>query len=452
MGFTNYKGYVNEGAPGNPAFNETFGGDYVNYATNGCPVYTESFSVRYKLRKNFAAGNYQLTVGGDDGFRLSLDGGATWIINRWSDQSYNFTTYATALSGTYNIVLEYYENGGGNRVSFNVAAVCIGTENQSVYGTGNVWKGYIYTGTNFNTYSGRVTEGVAGSPNFSETFGGVNTNYATSACGVQTELFSARYRLQKTFASGSYVFIVGGDDGFRLSLDGGSTWVINQWWDQGYNTASYSAFLNGTVNMVIEYYENGGDNRLSFAVTSLLPVALTKFDGRNSGTSTLLNWSVATESNTSYYQAERSSNGIGFTAIGKTPAIAAGTSSANYSFTDTAPLSGVNYYRLRMVDKDGSYSYSPVIKITAQSKKQLSIYPSVINHEPVYLNASIPIKNGLITLYDMTGKKLQQVKLPAQVTAGQTLSIVLPNTAAGNYALICIAGNDIIAKQIIVIK
>jgi hypothetical protein len=67
MGFTNYKGYVNEGAPGNPAFNETFGGDYVNYATNGCPVYTESFSVRYKLRKNFAAGNYQLTVGGDDG-------------------------------------------------------------------------------------------------------------------------------------------------------------------------------------------------------------------------------------------------------------------------------------------------------------------------------------------------------------------------------------------------
>ena len=410
-GFTNYKGYINEGSAGNPTFNETFGGDYVNLATNGCPVYTESFSVRYKLRKTFAAGNYQITVGGDDGYRLSLDGGATWVINRWVDQSYAFTTYAASLSGSYDIVLEYYENGGGNRVSFKVDAVCAGLEDQSVYGTGNVWRGYIYTGTNFNNYSGMVTEGSAASSAFNENFGGVNTAYATSACGVQTEQFSARYRLQKTFSPGTYTFMLGGDDGFRFSLDGGSTWAISQWWDQGYNTISHTVFLSGSRNMVIEYYENGGDNRISFAITAILPVTLTKFEGRNSGADNILNWAVATETNTSYYQVERSSNAVDFTDIGKTPATAASISSKNYSFTDAAPLSGVNYYRLRVVDKDGSFGYAAVIKINTVVKKRVALFPSVINHEPLYLKTDIAISNGALQLFDMTGKKLQQVQL-----------------------------------------
>jgi len=119
--FTSYSGYVTEGVAGNPSIDESFGGDYVNYATNGCSVYTETFSARYKLSKNFASGNYQITVGGDDGYRLSLDGGATWVINNWFDQSYGFTTYVTTLSGITNMVLEYYENGGSNplRSMFN---------------------------------------------------------------------------------------------------------------------------------------------------------------------------------------------------------------------------------------------------------------------------------------------------------------------------------------------
>ena len=258
LDFTSYMGYVNEGTPGNPNFDESFGGDNVNYNTNGCAVYTETFSARYKLTKTFAAGNYQFTVGADDGYRLSLDGGTTWVINNWNDQSYTITSYTTSLNGTYNLVIEYYENGGGNRISFNVQTACLGSEDQSIYGTGNIWNGYIYDRTNFNQYNGMVNEGSAAGPNFDENFGGDNVIYATSACGVQTETFSARYRLQKTMPNGNYIFTVGGDDGYRLSLDGGSTWVINQWNDQSYMSATYSTTLNGTYNIVLEYFENGG--------------------------------------------------------------------------------------------------------------------------------------------------------------------------------------------------
>lgn len=448
MNFTSYAGYVNEGLPGNANFNETFGGDNVNYATNGCPVYTETFSVRYKLQKTFAAGNYQITVGGDDGFRLSLDGGATWVIDRWYDQSYNFTTYSASFSGSYNMVLEYYENGGGNRVSFRIDTICVGTENQAVYGTGNIWKGYIYTGTNFNSYSGLVTEGTALNPNFDENFGGDYTNYATSACSVVTEQFSARYRLQKTFAPGNYTFLVGGDDGFRLSLDGGATWVINQWWDQGYTTASWSAPLSGTVNMVLEYYENAGSNRVSFAITSLLPVTLTSFNGSSNGAGNLLNWKVADEVNTAYYQVERSNNGIDYTALGKVNA----NGGPAYLFTDGAPFTGINYYRLRITDKDGAYSYAAVIKIAAAVKQEIQAYPSVVNHEPVHLKTTTVLINGMVELYDMTGKQLQQIKLPVQLLPGQAVSIPLPAFAAGSYVLICKSGTVTRLKQIIVIK
>ena len=204
--------------------------------------------------------------------------------------------------------------------------------------------------------------------------------------------------------------------------------------------------------MVIEFYENGGDNRISFAITAILPVTLTKFEGRSNGADNMLNWTVATETNTDYYQVERSSNAIDFIATGKTSATAASSSSKNYSFTDAAALSGVNYYRLRIVDKDGSFSYSAVIKINSPVKKQVLLFPSVVDHEPVYLKTAITIKNGVLQLFDMKGKRLQQVKLPAQVNAGQTIAVQLPAAAAGNYALVCVSGSQIVAKQIIVIK
>ncbi len=153
---TNYRGYVTEGNSSSPNFDQSFGGDDVSYATNGCPVQTSTFSVRYRLTKSFTSGNYQFVVGGDDGFRLSFDGGSTWAINRWNDQGYTTETYTVGLNGTYNMVLEYYENGGANRISFSVTSICMGSGSTATYGAGNVWNGYVYDGTNFETYMGMV--------------------------------------------------------------------------------------------------------------------------------------------------------------------------------------------------------------------------------------------------------------------------------------------------------
>ncbi|MGF2412293.1 MAG: T9SS type A sorting domain-containing protein [Ferruginibacter sp.] len=431
MNFTGYKSYVNEGTAGSPNFDESFGGDDVNYATNGCVVFTSTFSMRYKLTKNFTNGFYIFTAGGDDGYRLSLDGGTTWVINNWGDHGYATSTYSATLNGTYNMVLEYYENGGGNRISFDVAAACTSSENTAVYGTGNVWNGYIYDGINFDLYSGMKHEGTAGSLNFDENFGGNNVLYATSSCNVQTETFSARYRLTKTFTTGSYVFTVGGDDGYRLSIDGGATWLVNRWNLQSYNTTlSPVVVLNGTYNLVLEYYESGGDNRVSVAVQalSILPVDLTIFDATPRNNEVELNWSVAAGSTPKQFTIERSSNGINFNTISTT----AGSASLHYTANDKTATTGTWYYRLKITDINGSIYYSNirVVRVTIDSgNNEVLFYPSVVTNNFVMFKSSINISNATITVIDINGRINSQQKI-TKITAA--VPVHLPLTAQNN--------------------
>src|SRR3984957_11436471 len=95
---------------------------------------------------------------------------------------------------------------------------------QTTYGINNVWIGYVYTGQNFNNYQGYVNEGSLSSPNFNEGFGGGGVTYNTNGCSITTDNFSVRYKLQQTFASGTYIITVGGDDGYRFSLNGDASY------------------------------------------------------------------------------------------------------------------------------------------------------------------------------------------------------------------------------------
>jgi hypothetical protein len=453
---TNYAGYVTEGITGNPNFDESFGGDNVTYATNGCGVLTTTFSVRYKLNKTFTNNNYDVIVGGDDGYRFSIDGGATWIINNWGDHAYATTTSTITLNGNYNLVLEFYENAGQNRVTFNISPACVAGGSTTIYGNSNVWIGYVYDGTSHNPalYKGFVNEGTVGSPNFDESFGGNNTNYNTSACPVQTETFSVRYRLQKTFASGNYSITVGGDDGYRFSIDGGATWAINNWSDHAYTTTTSSITLNGTYNLVLEFYENGGGNRVSFnIVTVTLPVRLVSFTGTTNNTGNLLNWQVQNEDNLAYYEVQKSADGINFNAIDKV--VAKGlTTVTNYNSEDKQPLSSANYYKLRMVDNNNNFTYSPTIKLNTVLGIGVRLFPTQVTNNRINITTGKVLQNTTLVLYDITGKFINTITLPQRITAGTVLNINLSNStiANGNYILLLTNNDGTKVSQLIYVR
>jgi hypothetical protein len=452
INFTSYAGFTNEGIAANPNFDQSFGGDNVMYTTNGCPVNTQTFSARYKLSKTFASGNYEFIVGGDDGYRLSLDGGATWAINNWSDHGYVTTSYAIALNGTYNLVLEFYENAGQNRISFSVAATCSGTEDQTIYGTGNTWRGYVYDGTNFNTYKGLVTIGGLPDGTFNETFGGSYTNYNTSNCPVYTETFSIRYRLRKTFLPGNYTFTIGGDDGYRLSLDGGATWVVNRWWDQSYTIFDYTTPLNGTYDMVLEFYENGGQNRISYSLAStLLPVQLIQFDVSILNNQAQLQWKTTNEIALSHYTVERSTDVENFAAIGNVEANNNATESS-YSFTDRSPLNGNNYYRLKMIDKDGKFTYSPVKKINIQSSGDFAVFPTVMNDNQFHIRTGKTLNNLAVQLHDVNGRMVARFFSNTTIVSGQTITYSLDSyqLASGTYIVTCMSNEVKIGNAVLV--
>ncbi|PWU03025.1 MAG: hypothetical protein C5B52_04145, partial [Bacteroidetes bacterium] len=362
-------------------------------------------------------------------------------------------TYLVHLNGSTNLVLEYYENFIDNRVTFDVSLACIGNGDPNSYGNG-VWSGYLYQGMNFDFYKGYVTKGTAANPNFDESFGGDNVTYSTSNCSVQTEQFSARYRMTKTLAAGTYVFTVGGDDGYRFSLNGGSTWVINKWNDQSYGVTSYTVALNGTYNMVLEYYENGGGNRLSFAMSAnLLPIKLVSWSADVVNGNAQLQWKCTNAVNFDHFIIQRSYNGMQFEDLQTIKATAGNNfNEQNYSYQDRYIQSDKVYYRLMMVDIDGSTNYSTVMNLSVKNTGVARLYPTIVDNGNITIEPGKSLSHAKLEIFDMSGRNLFTKNLgPLSIRQSVGLSTV-SHIATGSYIAVVSDGGDQIIKKIIIIK
>jgi|GEM_PF-2043690 len=151
-----------------------------------------------------------------------------------------------------------------------------------------------------------------------------------------------------------------------------------------------------------------GSVKLPFTIT--LPVVLTDFSGTLNNKKVDLNWATSSEINSAYFAVERSADGSHFTSIASIPA----TQSANgsyYKYTDSLPIAGFNYYRLKMVDKDGSFKYSKIILVTVNNAATpLSIAPNPFNDA---FTISIDLKNESdinIIVNDANGKAVFEKK------------------------------------------
>jgi hypothetical protein len=451
VNYNTYMGYINEGSPASPNFNEAFGGLPV-FNTNGCPFVTDTFAVTFLLTKTFAPGNYLITVGCKDGYELSLDGGVTWPIAQWGDTGHTSTTYEITLNGTYNLVFQHYCFAGPDSIFFNVTPSCMGTGDTTVYGTNNVWNGYIYSGMNFEAYKGEVNEGSTYSPNFDEDFGSTGNStitYSTNSCSIPSVQFSGRYLLQQYFAPGVYTITVGSDDGSRLSLDGGNTWPINMWYDQSYATTSYTDTLNGTYNMVLDYYQDGGYKQLSFNMGSTtLPITLVKWSATAlSNGNSLLQWQTSNAVSFHYFEVQRSTDGVQFQDIQQVLYV---DSLSNYAYTDPFAWNGDLYYRLAMVDQDGSITYSSIAVLHRSASQSIKIYPTVVENGTLFIASTQAISQARLELFDMTGRRILE-KEWATLTGPVSLSLQA-GLPAGVYCAKVSDGHGMLAKQLIIVN
>lgn len=155
-----------------------------------------------------------------------------------------------------------------------------------------------------------------------------------------------------------------------------------------------------------------------------LPLKMGDFAALKKSTGIQLNWETLTEQNTSHFEIERSADGNSFSSIGSINAAGNSTDKKYYTHMDAAPLNGTNFYRLKMIDLDGTATFSRVVAIRNNNASlELQLFP---NPATDVLQVQVPStrrEEASLLITDAAGKIL--LRKAIQISEGHN-SISLP--------------------------
>ena len=259
-------------------------------------------------------------------------------------------------------------------------------------------------------------------------------NYNLTAAGTYTLSFYGKWAFESNY------------DGFNVeySLNKGTSWTVlgtnGAGWYGFANAAGGTAFpatvpfFTGTVGTYTKYSKDisflAGNTNVAFrfvfksdpsvtaagvaldnfeitgASNSPLPVSLLTFTGEANGDHNQLKWSTASEINNSRFEIERSADGLIFNSVGEVGGNGSTTALHDYHFKDYDLSRPYFYYRLKQIDFDGVFAYSPIIFI----RSNLSVSkPYVLTPNPftdkfyVLLKTKNPVRLQ-VELYTASGK------------------------------------------------
>ena len=144
-----------------------------------------------------------------------------------------------------------------------------------------------------------------------------------------------------------------------------------------------------------------------------LPIELKSFTASKSGKSIDLDGVTAKEENFSHFEIERSLDQENWSQLGLVQGMGESMSDVYYDFTDRNAPFGVIYYRLKSVDIDASYEYSPVVKIEVGFEGKLAVSPNPVQDAS---NLKIQVPNefrddlAYVGLFDLSGIKVQEFR------------------------------------------
>lgn len=300
----------------------------------------------------------------------------------------------------------------------------------------NSWIGYIYSGSN-RDYSTDTYKGYYMEPEtFYQNFGGNYENFTIASNGttVYTEGFSVRYRMNST-KKGLYIVDLSSDDGVKLSVD--NTEIYRFWNDHAVTTHTNVLMnLTGTSSLVYDFYENGGENIVSFQNLRLIlanqlttntsqEITLGSSGNAISGDS-FGNLPTGISLNSTGYQWYYSTS-----PTGTRTAISGATGATFTPNTSTAPFNATGtFYLFRYA----SLSSSNNVGYTSVTATNVSNYATVTVLNPV-LSVSQTTLNGFTYVYD-NGPSAEQTF----VVSGSDLSNNVTVSASGNYEISTTSG------------
>ncbi len=157
-------------------------------------------------------------------------------------------------------------------------------------------------------------------------------------------------------------------------------------WEVSFDVTGFSGFYVSTLN-------------------ATLPLQLISFTGQRDGAVHRLNWVVSEQVDVAYYELERSADAVTYEALTRVEANQSFNSS--YTAIDASPLHGMNFYRLNMVDIDGTSRYSHVVRLENTSAALVRIYPNPTTGIITIDNPGASILQAAVI--GMDGKVLQRM-------------------------------------------
>lgn len=148
----------------------------------------------------------------------------------------------------------------------------------------------------------------------------------------------------------------------------------------------------------------------------VLSVTLIDFKATMVNDSVNLDWVTVNEFSFANFELERSADGRNFNKIGT---VAARNTAGNhlYNLVDNYPIQGLNFYRLKMIDIDGSFKYSTILKVERNGKKTFSVYPNPVSGDKIMLEMRGQIKGKyIINLYSTKSEKIMTSSITSDGT------------------------------------
>lgn len=203
-----------------------------------------------------------------------------------------------------------------------------------------------------------------------------------------------------------------------------------------YDNGYYAEF---PVNSFSEFWLNNG----GLGGNVPLPVNLVSFEAMKQNKKVLLQWKTENELNADKYIVERSVDGFNYMEIGTVLAFNNGNTNY-YSLQDIQPGQGINFYRLKMIDKDGTFRYSPVRKVDfSNAGYDITVYPNPVTNEKLFISSSGNLNKA--ALFDATGKIIRTFLLK-----GLSNSLDLSGIAKGVYQLRIFTGDSVHTEKIMI--
>jgi hypothetical protein len=188
----------------------------------------------------------------------------------------------------------------------------------------------------------------------------------------------------------------------------------------------------------------------------LLPVELSSFASAAQGLTVLLTWSTKTEKNSDRFEIERSLvTNTTWSTVGTVKASVLSNSVKNYSYTDTKLQSGKYQYRLKMVDNDGSFSYSSVEAAVVAVPKDFTVsqnYPNPFNPS-TKIDYQVPVDSKVIMdVYNIAGQKVMELVNQEQSAGYYTVDFGASKLSSGVYIYRLAASDKAIGNNFSSIK